>query len=226
MASTVKGFPKKFPVRDDDRRPLRYCIASLAGRVYLRLFSRHRLRIEGEDNIPGDGPLLVACNHISNLDPIVFGGYFPRTLFVMAKQEMYVNRPVACVAPLLEVEAVGEDQGLGDVLRAVTGHALLRQPRAEQAELLAVVADGGWLLLVGAALDDEELDGVARALPVGAVRQGRGGQRSHFDCGHDGSSTRSACRGCRWQGPVKACCFHRFPLDSRCAPGQLPQHSR
>jgi hypothetical protein len=20
-------------------------------------------------------------------------------------------------------------------------------------------------------------------------------------CGHDGSSTRSACRGCRWQGP-------------------------
>ena len=95
MASTVKGFPKKFPVRDDDRRPLRYCIASLAGRVYLRLFSRRRLRIEGDDNIPGDGPLLVACNHISNLDPIVFGGYFPRTLFVMAKQEMYVNRPVA-----------------------------------------------------------------------------------------------------------------------------------
>ncbi len=56
MASTVKGFPKKFPVRDDDRRPLRYRIASLAGRVYLCLFSRRRLRIEGEDNIPGDGP--------------------------------------------------------------------------------------------------------------------------------------------------------------------------
>jgi hypothetical protein len=26
--------------------------------------------------------------------------------------------------------------------------------------------------------------------------------------------------------PVKACCFHRFPLDSRCAPAQLPPASR
>ena len=86
----------------------------------------------------------------------------------------------ARVAALLEVEAVGEDQGLGDVLRAVAGHVLLRQPRAEQAELLAVVADGGRLLLVGAALEDEELDGVAHALPVGAAGQGRGGQRSQL----------------------------------------------
>ena len=95
MTSALKGFPEKFPVRDDDRRPLRYRIASLAGRVYVRLFSRRRLRIEGVEHIPRDGPLLVACNHISNLDPIVFGGYFPRTLFAMAKQEMYVNRPVS-----------------------------------------------------------------------------------------------------------------------------------
>jgi hypothetical protein len=101
------------------------------------------------------------------------------------------------MAAFLEVEAVREDQGLGDVLRPVAGHVLVRQPRAEQAELLAVVADGGWLFLVGAALEDEELDGVAHPLPVAADRQGRGGRRSDFDCGHDGSSTRSACRGCR-----------------------------
>jgi hypothetical protein len=131
----------------------------------------------------------------------------------------------ARVAAFLEVEAVGEDQRLGDVLRTVAGHVLLRQPRAEQAELLAVVADGGRLLLVGAALEDEELNGVAHPLPVGAVGRGRGGQRKRCSCGHDGSSTRSACRGCRWQGPFKACCFRRFPLDSRRALRQRPAGS-
>jgi hypothetical protein len=76
------------------------------------------------------------------------------------------------VRALLEVEAIGEDQRLGDVLRTVAGHVLLCQPRAEQAELLAVVADGGRLLLVGAALEDEELDRGAQ--PCQSVRRALG----------------------------------------------------
>jgi 1-acyl-sn-glycerol-3-phosphate acyltransferase len=95
MTSAVKGFPKKFPVRDDDRRPVRYRIAALLGREYLRLRSWRRLRVVGEDNIPDNGPLLVACNHTSNLDPVLLGAYFPRTLFAMGKREMYINRPIA-----------------------------------------------------------------------------------------------------------------------------------
>lgn len=95
MTSAVKGFPEKFPVRDDDRRPVRYLIASVLGREYLRLLSWRRLRIIGEENIPANGPLLVACNHTSNRDPVLLGAYFPRTLFAMAKREMYINRPIA-----------------------------------------------------------------------------------------------------------------------------------
>lgn len=95
MTSAVKGFPETFPVRDDDRRPLRYVIAAGLGREYLRLLSWRRIRIEGEDNIPESGPLLVACNHTSNRDPVLFGAYFPRTLFAMAKREMYLNAPIA-----------------------------------------------------------------------------------------------------------------------------------
>lgn len=91
----MKGFPQRFPVRDDDQRPVRYRIASFVGRWYLRLFSRRRLRIEGEHHIPQAGPLLVASNHLSNLDPMLLGGYFPRTLFALAKREMFVNPPVA-----------------------------------------------------------------------------------------------------------------------------------
>ncbi len=113
----MKGFPKRFPVRDDDRRPVRYRTASLLSRLYLRLLSRRRLRITGEANIPSDGPLLVACNHTSNLDPMVIGGYFPRTLFAMAKREMYFTPVVAWF--LAGCNCIPVDRGGAD-RRAVT----------------------------------------------------------------------------------------------------------
>ena len=112
MVSAVKGFPERFPVRDDDRRPLRYRTASLLSRLYLRLLSRRRLRIVGASNIPRDGPLLVACNHTSNLDPMVLGGYFPRTLFAMAKREMYFTPPVAWF--LAGCNCIPVDRGAAD----------------------------------------------------------------------------------------------------------------
>jgi 1-acyl-sn-glycerol-3-phosphate acyltransferase len=117
MTRLIKGFPDHFPVRDDDRRPLRYRTASFLSRLYLRLLSRRRLRIDGEANIPRDGPLLVACNHTSNLDPMVIGGYFPRTLFAMAKREMYFAPPVSWF--LAGCNCIPVDRGAAD-RRAVT----------------------------------------------------------------------------------------------------------
>jgi 1-acyl-sn-glycerol-3-phosphate acyltransferase len=117
MTSVVKGFPDKFPVRDDDRRPLRYRTASLLSRLYVRLLSRRRLRIVGVENIPLSGPLLVACNHTSNLDPMVVGGFFPRTLFAMAKRELYFTPIVAWF--LAGCNCIPVDRGGAD-RRAVT----------------------------------------------------------------------------------------------------------
>ena len=117
MASAVKGFPNRFPVRDDDRKPVRYRIAALLSRLYLRLLSRRRLLIIGEDNIPQDGPLLVACNHTSNLDPMVIGGFFPLTLFAMAKRELYFTPAVAWF--LAGCNCIPVDRGGAD-RRAVT----------------------------------------------------------------------------------------------------------
>ncbi len=117
MASAVKGFPDRFPVRDDDRRPVRYRTASLLSRLYLRLLSRRRLRIVDAHNIPAAGPLLVACNHTSNLDPMVVGGYFPRTLFAMAKRELYFTPAVAWF--LAGCNCIPVDRGGAD-RRAVT----------------------------------------------------------------------------------------------------------
>jgi 1-acyl-sn-glycerol-3-phosphate acyltransferase len=96
MSTAVPGFPAKFPVRDDDRRPKRYKIASWGLRVFLRsAFGRRRLLIEGEELIPDAGPLVVASNHLSNVDPLLYGGYFRRTLFAMAKRELFPNRVLA-----------------------------------------------------------------------------------------------------------------------------------
>jgi 1-acyl-sn-glycerol-3-phosphate acyltransferase len=117
MSSDVKGFPKRFPVRDDDRPPMRYRIAVSLSRLYLRVVPGRRLRIEGAVNVPAEGPLLVASNHTSNLDPMILGGYFPRTLFAMAKREMFFARPVAWF--LAGINCIPVDRGAPD-RRAVT----------------------------------------------------------------------------------------------------------
>jgi 1-acyl-sn-glycerol-3-phosphate acyltransferase len=97
MPSAVPGFPERFPVRDDDRRPWRYHVVAAVVRLCFRLiYQRRLLDFQGTENIPGGpGPLIVASNHLSNLDPLLMGGFFPRTLFAMAKKELFPNRAAA-----------------------------------------------------------------------------------------------------------------------------------
>ncbi|HEX6538885.1 MAG TPA: lysophospholipid acyltransferase family protein [Candidatus Dormibacteraeota bacterium] len=47
--------------------------------------------------MPTAGPLLVACNHLSNVDPFIFGGFAPGTMFCMAKRELFRNPVLAWV---------------------------------------------------------------------------------------------------------------------------------
>ena len=61
----------------------------------LRLLLLRRLHFEGIAGVPEDGPLLVASNHISNWDPLIYGSFFPGTLFAMAKSELFQPRPIA-----------------------------------------------------------------------------------------------------------------------------------
>ena len=49
------------------------------------------LRLIGVENVPGDGPLLVASNHLSNADPIILEAAFPRPLFFLGKAELFRN---------------------------------------------------------------------------------------------------------------------------------------
>jgi 1-acyl-sn-glycerol-3-phosphate acyltransferase len=48
-----------------------------------------RLRVSGREYVPARGPLIVAANHLSYLDPPVLGVACPRALAYMAKEELF-----------------------------------------------------------------------------------------------------------------------------------------
>jgi 1-acyl-sn-glycerol-3-phosphate acyltransferase len=43
----------------------------------------------GWENVPMSGPLIIACNHVSNIDPPILGAYAPRKISYMAKKELF-----------------------------------------------------------------------------------------------------------------------------------------
>lgn len=48
-----------------------------------------RARATGVENVPRTGPLIVAANHQSYLDPPLLGAFCPRRLSYMAKKELF-----------------------------------------------------------------------------------------------------------------------------------------
>jgi 1-acyl-sn-glycerol-3-phosphate acyltransferase len=48
-----------------------------------------RFRAFGAENVPRTGPLIVACNHVSYLDPVVLGVGSPRMLTYLAKKQLF-----------------------------------------------------------------------------------------------------------------------------------------
>lgn len=48
-----------------------------------------RMRVYGTENVPKNGPLIVACNHVSYFDPPVLGTTCPRRIQYMAKEQLF-----------------------------------------------------------------------------------------------------------------------------------------
>lgn len=55
----------------------------------LKWFSDYE--IEGQENIPRSGPVLVASNHLANLDPAIVAATLPRPPVFLAKKELFKN---------------------------------------------------------------------------------------------------------------------------------------
>lgn len=63
-------------------------------RVYFVVFLR--IRVQGQENIPRNGPVILCSNHVSWLDPLLLGAMGPRRLFYMTKAEAFAS-PLAAL---------------------------------------------------------------------------------------------------------------------------------
>jgi glycerol-3-phosphate dehydrogenase (NAD(P)+) len=95
--------------------------------IYFRL---HRI---GREHIPSEGPLLLASNHRSFLDPFVLGTMLRRPVYYVAKKELFSNRLQAWFLNALGAFPVNRgaaDQDMLDTARAILarGDAVLMFP--------------------------------------------------------------------------------------------------
>ena len=64
-----------------------YFIVKNFFKIILKIYNR--CAAVWEEPLPDDEHMIVACNHCSNLDPLVVGCFFPRLLRYFAKEELF-----------------------------------------------------------------------------------------------------------------------------------------
>jgi 1-acyl-sn-glycerol-3-phosphate acyltransferase len=114
------------------------------------------VQVQGAENVPLHGGLIVAANHRSYLDPPLLGTWFPRTIHYMAKQELF-KMPI--LGKLIEwVHAFPVDRSRADlssVRRALkllnAGEAVGIFPEGTRNVSGDVQAKGGAVLLAATA---------------------------------------------------------------------------
>jgi len=84
-----------------------------------------RLQRVGREHLPSSGPLLLASNHRSFLDPFVIGTLLKRPVYYMAKRELFEKRWQAWI--LNGLGAFPVDRGAGDKDAMATARAILER---------------------------------------------------------------------------------------------------
>ncbi|HEU5434471.1 MAG TPA: lysophospholipid acyltransferase family protein [Thermomicrobiales bacterium] len=123
-----------------------------------------RLRIVGLEHVPGDGPLLVASNHLHNADPLLLGLAMPRPIHFMAKRELYAN-PIGGWM-LRRAGAFPVDRGRADRSAILTAEDRLRRGFAVGLFPEGTRSKTGWLQAAHAGAGLIALRSGAPILPV------------------------------------------------------------
>lgn len=70
-------------------------------------------KVVNKKQMDTSGPLVVVCNHMSLLDPIMIFGYSPRDVIFLAKKELFKNKVLAVLLKMMRVVSV--DRGQSDI---------------------------------------------------------------------------------------------------------------
>ncbi len=154
-------------------------IVTLAGRIFGRAVSR--ISIEGAiDEIPRDGPLIIAANHASNLDAPVVGAWLiprlGRRIHWLGKRELFAWPIVGWVAANGGVHPVDRDSADVEAFRLASrildgGHVLFVFPEGTRSPdgALQEARDGVALLALrsGAPVVPIGIGGSNRVWPKG-----------------------------------------------------------
>jgi 1-acyl-sn-glycerol-3-phosphate acyltransferase len=137
-----------------------------------------RLSATGTDRVPREGPLLLASNHLSLLDPPLVGCLCPRELDYMAKAELFRVPGLGALIRRLNAHPVDREGSDSTALRLALrlleeGRALLVFPegtRQAEGQLGSARAGTGMLAALSQApVVPVYVQGTSRALPKGAV---------------------------------------------------------
>jgi 1-acyl-sn-glycerol-3-phosphate acyltransferase len=152
-----------------------YTVLKPLTRALFRLW--FRVTAQGLENVPREGPVLLASNHLSVLDPPLVGSIVPRTVDFMAKAELFRIPGFGALIRRLyahPVERSGSDAAaLRLALRLLEeGRVLLVFPegtRGVEGRLGGARAGAGMLAAMsGAPVVPVYVQGTGRALPRGA----------------------------------------------------------
>jgi cytidylate kinase len=85
------------------------------------------LTVIGKENVPAEGPVIIACNHVSYVDPPALGCGLPRQVWYMAKTELF---KIPILAPIIRgLGAFPVDRSRGDIAAIKAASQVLKGGR-------------------------------------------------------------------------------------------------
>ncbi len=100
--------------RERGVKPILYWLVRAVFQPFFHLY--FRLSRIGREHIPQDGPVILAANHRSFLDPFVIGTCLRRPLYYVAKEELFRHRLAGWFLGSLGAFPVARGNGDGDMV--------------------------------------------------------------------------------------------------------------
>ena len=155
----------------DGRSPYYRCVQFILRRVIFPYFGGIEFR--GIHRIPLSGPVILAPNHLSYLDPPAVGTGFPRYLASMAREDIFKSRlgPIMRSINVFPIKrGTGDTEAIRHSLEVLAkGHAILIFPEGTRGagDILGAMSPGVAMLAKrsGAAIVPTGIIGTETAMP-------------------------------------------------------------